>query len=251
MRPPALLLAALAWNAHAAIPTATLKLEGGATLAVAPAALGSLLPPSKAQALHVTLRWAGGLADGCDPGVAKWPSASVRRDGVAVLAARSPNCTFSDRVQAAARAGLRAVVVYNTVEGIYRNRTYATDKYDYDCSRGSGIVSKFTQDEKMDGFRSSPCASECDSGRCLLTGKKVGSTNEICCAWDTYTTMSGDPTLNVDAVFISMRDADELRASPSLATPYPNALPGALWDDNQEGFLSWSGVLIWLLGVCT
>jgi signal peptide peptidase-like protein 2B len=63
--------------------------------------------------------------------------------------------------------------------------------------------------------------------------------------------MSGDPTLNVDAVFISMRDADELRASPSLATPYPNALPGALWDDNQEGFLSWSGVLIWLLGVCT
>ena len=71
MRPPALLLAALAWNAHAAIPTATLKLEGGATLAVAPAALGSLLPPSKAQALHVTLRWAGGLADGCDPGVAR------------------------------------------------------------------------------------------------------------------------------------------------------------------------------------
>ena len=129
MRPPALLLAALAWNAQAAIPTATLKLEGGATLAVAPAALGSLLPPSKAQALHVTLRWAGGLADGCDPGVAKWPSASIRRDGVAVLAARSPNCTFSDRVQAAARAGLRAVVVYNTIEGIYRNRTYATDKY--------------------------------------------------------------------------------------------------------------------------
>ena len=87
-----------------------------------------------------------------------------RRDGVAVLAARSPNCTFSDRVQAAARAGLRAVVVYNTIEGIYRNRTYATDKYDYDCSRGSGVVSKFTKDEKMDGFRSSPCASECDSG---------------------------------------------------------------------------------------
>ena len=246
------LLAALSLHAtHAAIPTATLKLEGGSTLAVAPAALGSLLPPSKAQALHVTLRWAGGLADGCDPGVAKWPSASIRRDGVAVLAARSPNCTFSDRVQAAARAGLRAVVVYNTIEGIYRNRTYATDKYDYDCSRGSGVVSKFTQEEKMDGFRSSPCASECDSGRCLLTGKKIGSTNEICCAWDTYTTMSGDPTLNVDAVFISMRDADELRASPLLAVPYPNALPGALWDDNQEGFLSWSGVLIWLLGVCT
>ena len=80
------LLAALALHAtKAAIPTATLKLEGGATLAVAPAALGSLLPPSKAQALHVTLRWAGGLADGCDPGVAKWPSASIRRDGVAVL----------------------------------------------------------------------------------------------------------------------------------------------------------------------
>ena len=59
--------------------------------------------------------------------------------------------------------------------------------------------------------------------------------------------MSGDPTLNVDAVFISMRDADVLRASPLLATPSPNALPGTLWDDNQEGFLSWSGVLIWLL----
>ena len=63
--------------------------------------------------------------------------------------------------------------------------------------------------------------------------------------------MSGDPTLNVDAVFISMRDADVLRASPLLSMPAPNALPGALWDDNQEGFLSWSGGLIWLLGVCT
>ena len=33
--------------------------------------------------------------------------------------------------------------------------------------------------------------------------------------------MSGDPTLNVDAVFISMRDADTLRASPLLQMPAP------------------------------
>ena len=124
-----------------------------------------------------------------------------------------------------------------TFEYIYRNRTYATDKYDYDCSRGSGVVTKFTKDEKMDGFRSSPCASECDSGRCLLTGKKIGSTNEICCAWDTYTTMSGDPTLNVDAVFISMRDADVLRASPLLATPAPNALWATLATRPRQGGL--------------
>ena len=78
MRPPALLLAALAWNARAAIPTATLKLEGGATLAVAPAALGSLLPPSKAQALHVTLRWAGGNRMAARPKCRRG-GASVRR----------------------------------------------------------------------------------------------------------------------------------------------------------------------------
>ena len=48
-RPPALLLAALAWNAYAAIPTATLKLEGGATLAVAPAASAPLAPVKSAS----------------------------------------------------------------------------------------------------------------------------------------------------------------------------------------------------------
>ena len=252
MRPQALLCALALHATHGAVPTGTLQLEGGASLHVAPAALGSLLPASKQHALHLTLRWAGGLADGCDPKVDKWSSTATRKDGVAVLAARSPNCTFADRAKAAAKAGLRAVVVYNTIEGIYRNRTYAEDKYDYDCSRGKGVVNIIKQAEKMDGFRTSPCAKQCDSGRCLVTGKKLGSSNEICCAWDTYTMMAGDEVLsNVDAVFITMQDADELREDARLKTPYPNALPISLWDENEEGFFSYSGILMWLLGVLT
>ena len=82
-----------------------------------------------------------------------------------------------------------------------------------------------------------------------------GDAAEICCAWDTYMTMAGDAAASVadgvSAVFISMRDADGLRANGALATPAPNAVTATLWDDSADAFVSWSAIAIWALGVAT
>ena len=209
----------------AVTPTAELTFAT-TTLGAAPASFGVALPTSKGSALRLTLRWAGGLADGCAPEVDKWSDvASVAHDGFGLLAARSPNCTFVDRAAAAAKAGVRALVVYNTVEGIYRNRSYAEDKYDYDCGNGRGAVDASSyasndayKEDRLAGFPGSSCAtgSSCESGRCLLTGNG----GEVCCAWDTYMTMAGDAAESVgavSAVFITMRDADKLRGNANLS----------------------------------
>ena len=255
----ALLLLCASTRTVAVTPTAELTFAT-TTLGAAPASFGVALPTSKGSALRLTLRWAGGLADGCAPEVDKWSDvASVAHDGFGLLAARSPNCTFVDRAAAAAKAGVRALVVYNTVEGIYRNRSYAEDKYDYDCGNGRGAVDASSyasndayKEDRLAGFPGSSCAtgSSCESGRCLLTGNG----GEVCCAWDTYMTMAGDAAETVgavSAVFVTMRDADKLRGNANLATPAPNAVAATLWDDGQESLVSWSSVLIWLLGVCT
>ena len=243
-------------------PTASLGiLSGSGSSDAAPAAFGAALPTSADTALRLTLRWPGGLADGCAPDVGNWASVDgVARDGFGVLAARSPNCTFADRAAAAAAAGVRALVVYNTVEGIYRNRSAAEDKYDYDCGNGRGTTSaaaKSYDADRLDGFLDSSCAasSACASRRCLATGAVDGDAAEICCAWDTYMTMAGDAAASVadgvSAVFISMRDADGLRANGALATPAPNAVTATLWDDSADAFVSWSAIAIWALGVAT
>jgi hypothetical protein len=57
---------------------------------------------------------------------------------------RSPNCTFSQRAAAAEALGAAVLVVVNTVEGIYRNRTHATAREDFDCDEGEGSVASLT-----------------------------------------------------------------------------------------------------------
>ena len=56
-------------------PTASLGiLSGSGSSDAAPAAFGAALPTSADTALRLTLRWPGGLADGCAPdvGAANW-----------------------------------------------------------------------------------------------------------------------------------------------------------------------------------
>ncbi|KAH8070717.1 aspartic-type endopeptidase [Aureococcus anophagefferens] len=204
------------------------------TLGAAPASFGVALPTSKGSALRLTLRWAGGLADGCAPEVDKWSDvASVAHDGFGLLAARSPNCTFVDRAAAAAKAGVRALVVYNTVEGIYRNRSYAEDKYDYDCGNGRGAVDASSyasndayKEDRLAGFPGSSCAtgSSCESGRCLLTGNG----GEVCCAWDTYMTMAATRRRPVAIDGGDDDDAPEFELTPAHAVGFICVASGAL-----------------------
>ena len=88
--------------------------------------------PEKASALKVELRRPDGLADGCVPAVAKHAPAGR----FALLAARSPNCTFDERARAAEAVGASASIVYNTLEGMYRNRSHGESKADFECRRG-------------------------------------------------------------------------------------------------------------------
>ena len=193
----ALVASAAAGVAGAVTPTAYMDI-GSTSYGAAGAAFGSGLPTSSDTALRLTLRWPGGLADACSPDTGAWAAVdAVARDGYGLLAARSPNCTFAERAAAAEAAGVRALIVYNSVEGIYRNRSAAEDKYDYDCDNGRGTAAKasptFARD-RSDGFLGSACASSsgCASERCLITGVEDGDGAEICCAWDTYMTMAGD-----------------------------------------------------------
>ena len=173
----------VAWETRAVTPTtrSTGTAPPSGQAMAAPASFGAALPTSKSSALRLTLRWPGGLEDGCAPEVDKWSGVeSVAHDGFGVLAARSPNCTFVDRAVAAARAGIRALVVYNTVEGIYRNRSHGEDKYDYDCDNGRSYVdgaSKAFAADRLAGFTGAACAqaSSCESGRCLVTGATSSS----------------------------------------------------------------------------
>ena len=104
--------------------------------------------------------------------------------------ARTHTGTFEDRAAAASKAGLKALIVYNSIEGIYRNRSHAEDQYDYECANGKSATSKSAKTfaaDKADGFRSSACAQDakCASGRCLVTGTGAGDMVDVCCAWDT------------------------------------------------------------------
>jgi len=204
--------------------------------------------PPRLRVIPRARRWPGDLLDGCDPAIAAWTDVAAARDGFALLAARSPNCTFSDRAAAAAVAGIRALVVYNTIEGIYRGRSAGESETDYECGNGRSLVS--TAREQMTGFQTTECAldSECESERCLLTGVVSGGSLEVCCAWDTYMTMAGDMG-GVAAVFISMRDADKLRSNVLLGTS--NAVSAFLYNDDEEPLIDWSAVAIWALGVLT
>ena len=154
-----------------------------------------------------------------------------------VLAARSPNCTFADRGTEAEKYGLKAVIVYNTLEGIYRNRTFAEPFVDYECRNGRSFVHN-PSTMKFQGYPLSECAGKCPSRRCLLTGARLDEEWEVCCAWDTAMTMSSSEDVDVVMAFLTMRDADALGDDIDVT----------LWGEETFG---WSAMGIWALGVLT
>ena len=109
--------------AGAVTPSAMVGLHGtGKKLFAAPAAFGDALP-SQASRLRLTLATPEGLQDGCSPELKEtFTSSLAKGQQFALLVQRSPNCTFETRAVAAKSIGASALVVQNTVEGIYHNR---------------------------------------------------------------------------------------------------------------------------------
>ena len=184
----AILGATLTGTVESVIPEGILSYDGKKLLA-APAAFGMALPP-ESSSLQITLVAPDGLQDGCAPEVTLTRS----RDSPswALLAQRSPNCSFSERAVAAQKLGAVALVVVNTVEGIYANRSFGEAKQDYECRNGESFVTSVqAEGGKMAGFPGSKCARQCQSKRCLLTGQRSDAQGlQVCCAWDTMLTMA-------------------------------------------------------------
>ena len=131
------------------IPSAILSVrssngKGGSTgkkLFAAPAAFGLELP-SESGRVRFSLVTPNGLQDGCEPELK--PTFEAIKDtsiNYALLVQRSPNCTFEQRALAAQKIGASAIIVQNTVEGIYHNRSHAEAQSDYECSYGKSYVS--------------------------------------------------------------------------------------------------------------
>uniref|UniRef100_A0A7S2H102 PA domain-containing protein n=1 Tax=Octactis speculum TaxID=3111310 RepID=A0A7S2H102_9STRA len=235
-----------------ALPTGEIGLHhtGGAKIYCAPAVFSPYLP-EESEHLSLKIVRPTNLQDGCDP---KLPTSVVAnaRD-YALLVQRSPNCTFEARALAAQQTNVSGLIVQNSIEGIYKNRSYTTDKYDYECDNGRSYTTSIA--DKMDGFPDSSCASDyqCDSGRCVLTGdvdSKKG--HEICCAWDTYMVMASDltqsHTITIASVFITMGDADDLLSKTSLAY---GGYPSFSMYDRWRPWMNPSSFLIWAIGVFT
>ena len=120
-------LAAVVAGAEAVTPSAILSLHGrGKKLFAAPATFGDELPV-KASRLRLPLVTPEGLQDGCSPELKASSVAAARGGGFVLFVQRSPNCTFEARAIAAQAIGASALVVQNTIEGIYHNRYTAAE----------------------------------------------------------------------------------------------------------------------------
>ena len=210
----------------------------------------------------------------------------------ALLLARG-KCSFESKTVAAEAAGASLLIIYNNEEGLYYNKTAATPKLDYECSNGQAFLPTIAEPLWSPLNNPPSCATDpnCASGRCLVTNHtdaSLGGT-EVCCAWDVYMTMGPDPTIeaastssslpsspSIPTVYVTMRDADALKAameaavvaassslasssSTSLTTPLKQQVLGegglglfriSVYERPRPPY-NLASILIWLLGCAT
>jgi len=253
---------------EAVIPTSVIEIEGKKVYA-APAVFGDTLPYKTNGGYNLDLIRPLKLQDGCEPEI---DSLSKSQLNFALLVQRSPNCTFGDRAKAAQDMGAIALIVENTIEGIYRNRNYTDSKYDYECNNGDSWESRpINKNNKLSGFPLSDCSlnSKCDSKRCLLTGEKnLFGQEQICCAWDSYVTMSTSieesSQIKIPSLFIRMIDTDTISqiannlisSSPYSTTTSSSSssssliFPVTLYSRYQD-WINYSSLFLWLIGTFT
>ena len=154
--------------------------------------------------------------EGCEPQAAVSP-------GSVMLVSRG-NCSFVTKARYAAAAGASAVVVRNTLKGMYLsatnmsafNPTLQVSPCDYDCTLGTIAVqvrscvvralprlthaarrvwpqaSHATPAYAYDGYS---CGGACTSGMCVLDGTvNTGGSHQACCMLDDLMTIGGSCT---------------------------------------------------------
>ena len=165
----------------------------------------------------------------------------------------------------AVEAGASGLIVYNSLKGIYQNKTYASPM-DYECKYGQGYVNRIISpvwSEQMTASMPVSCTGneDCLSGVCVLTNKTTSKGHQVCCAFDMYVAMAGSSTRHqrtrkyaaspldhqyaIPVVFIRLRDAKSLLQKVSVV--YEDLL--VYMYSRYEPFIDPSSILIWLLAV--
>ncbi|CAN0017698.1 unnamed protein product [Scytosiphon promiscuus] len=239
-------LLAGAGPAEAVLPTGELRLADGNSAYAAPAWFGLQLP-EKEQATYLPLRVPEGSADGCGDVTVDSPPA----DGTGfVLLVERGNCFFDVKALAAQEAGAEGLVVMNTVEGIYQDKSAATDKYDYECDNGEGWVKELQEPVWNSQNTDEACWSNdaCESQVCVVTNTTdVTLGTKVCCAWDKYITMySSDAEtagkIDIPSVYVTMKDGQALLDAGEVDIELFN---------RPRSYVNVSSFLLWGLGVAT
>jgi hypothetical protein len=182
----------------------------------------------------------------------------VSRSMPFVLILERGECSFYSKAKNAQEAGAAAVLIYNSLEGIYSEKPYA-DSRDYDCSNGEGwvehsIVKDMTSSDvygpTMVGSIPDSCSNNrhCNSDVCLYTNATDSDGDQkACCAWDLYMSMGSEaqePSLTIPVGFLRMQDYRTLNSYKSYSL---NIMEVAVYE--KAVFWSWSAFVIWLMAV--
>ena len=185
---------------------------------------------------------------GCsvDPALPAQPPAAV-----VVLRGR---CSFQDKATAAAASGAAAVIVANSLEGVYNAASTGavgpalnTTACDYDCGLGSGVVAA-AQVSTANAYAGYDCGGgRCGVNRCVLTGVEDASSGDrqVCCLADDFMEMGGTAAFPVPTVFVTVDGHAQLAtylAQGGAGAPVTVAM-------RHTPTLDPSSVIIWGIGV--
>ena len=152
----------------------------------------------------------------------------------AVLLTPRGGCSFELKAINAQNYGASGVFIYNNLQSRYGwNDTssrvgYPVDELDYECANGQYEISNFPLDPPKyqtsihDNLltlssKTNLCHIDevkCTSGRCLATGPAQSNLTTFCCAWDMFTAMHSDSSLEdvhaptVFSIFLTMAQAE-------------------------------------------
>ena len=155
-------------------------------------------------------------------------------------------CSFYDKAKNAQAAGAAAVLIYNSVDGIYGSNSYASTM-DYNCENDQAWISSTNE--------TTSCGSDkhCNSGVCLNTNTtNSAGARQICCAWDLYLSMggieetSGLSEVHIPVGFLRMQDHDTLSSDASFGMDVMEVLVY-----QKADWWNWSGFTLWALAIFT
>eukprot|EP01041_Mallomonas_annulata_P000605 gene605-1168_t len=240
----------------AIIPSGVLQsaLPTQQALYCAPGSFSSKLPNQNDNLVPQTVLIPKNNKDGCKVETA---SQNLLTNNFVWLVERG-GCNFIDKGKHAAQAGASGLIVYNSLKGIYQNKTYA-NPMDYECNYGRGYVKNIIPpvwSDAMTAHIPTSCTNDkkCKSGICVFTNKTTSEGHEVCCAFDLYMSMgrsssssgnqNGHEPVNIPVVFIRIKDV------LSMINPSSNFNVVYLYA-RYEPFIDPSSIFIWLLAVCT